>query len=246
MPVRDAAREVRRGQLDWLRGCPQPIVFGLAPDDPETAAALGEWIAATGVDAEAVVQTQPRLSGAVNATLGAVRTRYAHWCGVDDRIYWERYPEVAEILAGRVPPLWMIGRGRTLRPDGRATLTGTYKRLLHPFMRRILPLSNIALCQSIIFSAAGALSLGGFDVDNVPAPDYDMWIRLLKQEPPLLVPVELGVFTIHNGSLTKGYRRQAAELCYRTRRDYFGNDWLPTLAKWLQVGQGRLQDLIGE
>jgi hypothetical protein len=239
---------VSEGVLAWLTGCPQPVQFVVDPADTATSAALGRWLETVDLPGASVLaQRRPRLSGALNDALGAIRTTYVHWCGVDDQAYWWRYPDVAARLdkfAGA--PTWIVGRCETARATGGASAAGIYRNLLHRTARWSLPFTNVIGCPAVIFRTDQALALGGFDEDVPAAMDYDMWVRLFEHEKPLLVPYALGRFTITTESLTRAHRKASIDDCYRTRRRYFRHAWVARFARGVQAAQLRLQDLLGE
>jgi len=243
--MRQAAQLIESDALKWLDGCPQPVVFAVDPADRSTRAALERWLNHHALKATIIDQRRPRLSGALNDALDAIRTRYIHWCGADDQAYWWRYPQVLERIGSR-SPAWMVGRCETRRPNGRPTGAGVYRNMLHPLTRFLLPLTNTVGCPAVIFSRDLALQAGGFDEATPAAMDYDLWVRLHAVEPPLVLPFALGRFTVHEHSLTQANRRASLEDCYRARRRYFRHAWVANAARGFQAAQFKLQDLLGE
>jgi hypothetical protein len=244
--MRGAVALIQDGALNWLAGCPQPALFVVDPADGATGMALESWLATTEVRGTILAQRRPGLSGALNEALGAATTRYVHWCGADDEVYWRRYDQVARRAASEAAPTWFVGRCDTRRFDGRLTAAGTYRDALHRLTPWLLPLTNVIGCPGVIFRADRALAAGGFDEKVVAAMDYDLWLRLFAVEPPVVLPVALGRFTVHRGSLTRTHRRASIEDCYRARKRYFRRAWVAEAARGFQAMQLRVQDLLGE
>jgi hypothetical protein len=245
IPVRDAAGPIERDILRWLSGCPQPVMFVVDSSDDATRSALEGWLGGQGLNATVVAQRRAGLSSALNEALGAITTRFVHWCGVDDQAYWWQYPRVAHAVGAR-QSAWIVGRCETYRTNGRSTAAGLYRNLLHPSTRWLLPLTNTVGCPAILFSRELALQVGGFDEATPAAMDYDLWVRLYSAERPLVLPFALGRFTVHAQSLTRAHRRASLDDCYRARRRYFRRAWVAGAARGVQAAQFKLQDLLGE
>lgn len=245
IPMRSADGLIGRHGLAWLKGCPQQVMFVLAPADAATRLALETWLAENPLNARIVIQTRPRLSGALNDALQAITTAYVHWCGADDQAYWWRYRQLSEKLGARQPG-WIVGRCETSKPNGWPTAAGIYRNLLHPATRWLLPLTNTVGCPAIIFSRELAVRVGGFDEAVPAAMDYDLWVRLYAAEMPLVVSEALGRFSVNSESLTRAHRSASLEDCYRARRRYFRRPWVARAARGVQAVQFKIQDLLGE
>jgi hypothetical protein len=245
IPIRQSTSLIRKGSLEWLAACPNPVTFVVESRDIETRTALDGWLATNNINATLVVQQRPGLSGALNDALDAINTEYVHWCGAHDQAYWWQHSRVVARI-GLQRPAWIVGRCDTSRSDGRATAAGLYRQLLHRATPWLLPLTNTVGCPAIIFSRQAALTVGGFDEATQAAMDYDLWVRLHGLRQLVVVPFSLGRFTVHDDSLTRGHRRSTLDDCYRVRRRYFRHALMPTLARALQAAQFKVQDLLRE
>jgi hypothetical protein len=245
IPIRQATALIEGGALEWLTGTEQPVVFVTDPADHPTLSALKRWLEENSFPATVLAQRRPRLSGALNDALEVITTRYVHWCGADDQAYWWRYPDVRARLAAKTPA-WIVGRCDTRRVNGHLVAAGVYRNVLHPAIRWLLPLTNAVGCPAVIFSRDVVHRLGGFDESTAAAMDYDLWLRLLAVEPPVILPYALGRFLVHEQSLTRTHRQASIEDCYRARRRYFRQAWVAKAARGLQTAQVGLQDLLNE
>lgn len=248
VPLRDSQPLISAGALDWLAGCPEPLVFVVPAEDDGSRGAVESWLEKhePSGGAKVIVQSRPRLYGALNDGLEAVGTRYVQQCGIDDQVYWRRHGEVRATIGDR-RPLWIVGRCDTRGPGGRRTAAGTYRNLLHRWTAGLVAFSNVVGSPAVIFDAARVRALGGW-VESMPAAaDYDLWLRLRREERPFLLPFATGCFVVKpESSLTKAHRSQSLQDCYEIRRRYYGRRLAPELARGLQALQFNIQDLLGE
>ena len=248
IPLRAAEPIIASGALDWLEGCPEAAVFVLPAADDGSRGALEGWIERHPLPGgvELIVQTRPRLYGALNDGLQSVRTRYVQQCGIDDQAYWWRHPDVA-VAIGSASPLWIVGRCDTRNSGGRRTGAGIYRDALHRWSAGLLPFTNVVGTPAVIFEAERARQAGGWDERMPAAADYDLWVRLRRLEPPVVLPFATGAFLVKpETSLTRAHRAESLDDCYRSRRGYYRGRAMPALAQGLQAIQFRLQDLLGE
>lgn len=248
IPLRDSESIIAGGALDWLATCPEPVVFVLAAVEDGSRVALESWLGGHPMPGgvELVVQSRPRLYGALNDGLAAVRTRYVQQCGIDDEVYWRRHRELAAVIAGRTP-LWIVGRCATRTESGRPTAAGIYRNLLHRWTSALVPLTNVVGTPAVIFDAERARHLGGWDESMPAAADYDLWVRLRREEHPVVLPFATGSFVVKpETSLTRAHRSESLQDCYRARRGYYRGRVVPEVARAFQALQFGLQDLFGE
>jgi hypothetical protein len=247
VPLYRGAAAIEAGSLDWLDGFAGPVVLALAREDAETHRAVGVWGRRVQVGSlETVEQQRPGLYAALNDGLARVKTEYVQQCGVDDEAYWRTHDRIAKLLGARKPE-WIAGRCETRNTDGRRTGAGVYRQLLHGLAPVLLPLTNVIGTPAVIFSAAAAREAGGWDETMPAAADYDLWLKLHARQRPFMVPFATGRFLVRpETSLTRAHRKTSLEDCYRSRRRYFRQAWLPGLARGVQSAQFKLQDLLGE
>lgn len=62
---------------------------------------------------------------------------------------------------------------------------------------------NFVPQPSVFFRRSRALEVGGFDLENPLAADYDMWLKLGAQWQPKFLEKILAYYTIHPGQLTQ-------------------------------------------
>lgn len=248
MPLRAAAPIIAAGSLNWLDGCPEPVVFVLPESDDGSRSALETWLRGHDLPggADLVTQLRPRLYGALNDGLDRIRTRYVQQCGIDDEIFWRRHPEVAASV-GADAPLWIVGRCDTRTHGGARTAAGIYRNICHRWSASLLPFTNVVGSPAVIFQAEPVREMGGWDEAMPAAADYDLWVRLRGRERPRVLPFATGAFIVKpETSLTRQYRAASLQDCYRTRRAHYRGRVLPELARGLQAVQFGLQDLLGE
>lgn len=248
IPLREAEPIIGHGSLDWLAGCPEPVVFVLPASDDGSRGALERWLASHPMAGGTLLigQKRDRLYGALNDGLDAVRTRYVQQCGIDDQVYWRRHEAVAARL-GHSTPLWIVGRCDTRKPGGEATAAGIYRDVLHRWSASLVTFTNVVGSPAVIFDTERVRATGGWDESMPAAADYELWVRLRREEKPIVVPFATGSFMVKpESSLTKRHRRQSLEDCYRVRRGYYRGGTIPAVARALQALQFGLQDLLNE
>jgi GT2 family glycosyltransferase len=106
---------------------------------------------------------------------------------------------------------------------------------LHGVLLRILPVrrfsyrrllrNNIIMHPATFVRREAFHDCGHFDAALTYAMDYDLWLRLGKISPPLLLDDILTDFRVHSGSLSSRESLKALEESYRIRKKYVKGSW---------------------
>jgi glycosyltransferase involved in cell wall biosynthesis len=126
---------------------------------------------------------------------------------------------VVTSMQQRPEAMWATGGVREI--DG----SGCHLREIPPrrFSHSRLLRNNVILHPATFVRRSAFEAVGGFDTDLKYAMDYDLWLRLSKTGPPVVIKQVLACFRVHPGSLSSANRLSALEEEYLVRRRYLNN-----------------------
>jgi glycosyltransferase involved in cell wall biosynthesis len=176
------------------------------------------------------------LSDAVNKGIGMARGEVIGWLNADDVYLPGALARVGEALGSQPEALWATGPCLIMGADGkeiRAAVT-RYKNL---FLRRyrygLHLVQNFVSCPSTFVRREGFDRVGLLDERFKYSMDYDLWLRLGRLQPPVVLAQPLAAFRMAEGSLSMtGFERQFAEHAQNAREHGAGHP--------LAVGLNRL------
>lgn len=111
---------------------------------------------------------------------------------------------------------WVTGGMREIDLHGKLLRTLPVRRFSY---RRLLR-NNIIMHPATFVRCGAFQASGNFDDVLTYAMDYDLWLRLGKISPPLLLDDILTDFRVHVGSLSSRESLKALEESYRIRKKY--------------------------
>ena len=177
------------GTLDILRAADGPVMFVSEPDDG--------------------------LSDAMNKGIRMARNDVVGWLNADDVYLPAALQRVREAFEARPDALWATGRCLIIDGDGneiRKNVTRYKNALLD---RWSFPLF---LTQNFVSSPATFVRRDAFDAVGLfedrfrYSMDYDVWLKLGRRSPPIVIDQPLACFRMAEGSLSmSGFERQFDE-----------------------------------
>lgn len=161
-------------------------------------------------------------SNAVNRGIAVARGRVLGWLNSDDRLHPDTLAYVAQLL-NHDNPLWIYGRAGMINDQGEpvSSFIVHYKNWRGRHFSRLKLLTENFLPQmSIFWNRALWERAGRLDPTNHLAMDYDLWLRFSLVVAPIVLPVEIAEFRVHNQA--KGSRLTAEQLtaAYLTAKKY--------------------------
>ena len=145
------------------------------------------------------------------------------WLNADDRYEPGALERVGRALADRPDALWVTGYCRIIDADGREIRMGVtrYKNWLLRHFSLGLYLTQNFVSDPATFVRRSALErVGELDPSFPTAHDYDLWLRLARLSPPLVIEEYLSAFRMAEGTLSmEGFEGQFREHAQVARKN---------------------------
>jgi glycosyltransferase involved in cell wall biosynthesis len=155
------------------------------------------------------------LSDAMNKGIAMAQNDVIGWLNADDLYLPGALQAVADAFAARPDALWATGRCLIIDADGNEIRRGVtrYKDALLKRWSFPLFLTQNFVSSPATFVRRDAFGLvGGFEDRFKYSMDYDVWLKLGRRSPPVVVDRPLACFRMAGGSLSMtGFERQFAE-----------------------------------
>jgi glycosyltransferase involved in cell wall biosynthesis len=155
------------------------------------------------------------LSDAMNKGIAMARNDVIGWLNADDAYLPGALAAVAEAFASRPDALWVTGRCLIIDADGNEIRRGVtrYKDALLRRWSFPLFLTQNFVSSPATFVRRDAFDLvGGFEERFKYSMDYDVWLKLGRRSPPVVIDRPLACFRMAGGSLSMtGFEQQFAE-----------------------------------
>ncbi|MEA2289288.1 MAG: hypothetical protein QOD55_1285 [Solirubrobacteraceae bacterium] len=155
------------------------------------------------------------LSDAMNKGIRMAANDVVGWLNADDLYTPGALARVAEAFERRPDALWATGRCLIIDGDGREIRRGVsrYKDALLRRWSYPLHLTQNFVSAPSTFVRRRAFDLvGAFDERYRYSMDYDLWLRLGRHSPPVVIDAPLACFRMVEGTLSmSGFERQFDE-----------------------------------
>ena len=176
------------------------------------------------------------LSDAVNKGIRMARGDVIGWLNADDVYQPGALARVGKAFAERPEALWATGPCLIVGADGeeiRGAVTRYKNLFLRRYSYRLHLVQNFVSCPSTFVRRDAFDRIGMLDERFKYSMDYDLWLRLGRLQPPVLLHEPLAAFRMAEGSLSMtGFERQFAEHAQNAREHGQGHP--------LAVGLNRL------
>jgi glycosyltransferase involved in cell wall biosynthesis len=209
-------------ELQWL------IVDGGSTDDTipllqSTSDPRVQWIS----------QTDAGQTSAINKGLAMANGDIVAWLNTDDIYTPGALAIVAKTFEQNPQTHWLVGRCNIIDSTGniaRPGVTQFKNRQLESYNFKSLLRMNFISQPAVFWRKSFGSSIGPLDESLYWTMDYDLWLRMAKVSPPLMLNETLASFRVHDSSKSRGgYRRQFAE-GYRVACRYADHD---PISRWL-------------
>jgi glycosyltransferase involved in cell wall biosynthesis len=166
-------------------------------------------------------------SHAINKGLSMAGGDVVAWLNTDDLYTPGALAAVAEQFARNPAAQWLVGRyeiidaqGRVIRPS-----VARYKeRYLRRYRYRALLRENFISQPAVFWRRAFGQKVGPLDESLHYTMDYDLWLRMGREDDPLFLDRVLAQFRLHETSKTGQANREQFDEQYRVACRYFGAD----------------------
>jgi glycosyltransferase involved in cell wall biosynthesis len=161
------------------------------------------------------------LSDAVNKGIRMARGEVIGWLNADDLYRPGALARVGKALADRPQALWATGPCLIVGADGeeiRRAVTRYKNLFLRHYSYRLHLVQNFVSSPSTFVRRTAFDRIGLLDERFKYSMDYDLWLRLGRLQPPVLLHEPLAAFRMAEGSLSMtGFERQFAEHAQNAR-----------------------------
>jgi len=148
------------------------------------------------------------------------------WLNSDDLYRPGALAAVAAAFANPAVP-WAVGRYRVVDDAGtpiRQSIVRYKERKLRRYAYRALLRENFIAQPAVFWRASFGRRVGPLDTSLHYTMDYDLWLRMGRLAPPVLIDRELADFRVHGGSKTGRINRAQFDEGYAVARRHFGGD----------------------
>lgn len=177
------------GTLDILRAAEGPVLFISEPDRG--------------------------LSDAMNKGIAMAANDVVGWLNADDVYLPGALERVREAFAARPDAIWATGRCVIIDGEGneiRRAVTRYKDTLLRNWSFPLFLTQNFVSSPATFVRREAFDLVGTFDERFRYSMDYDVWLRLGRRSPPIIIDEPLACFRMVEGTLSmSGFERQFAE-----------------------------------
>ena len=173
------------------------------------------------------------LSDAVNKGIRMARNDVVGWLNADDVYLPGALARAGREFARDPEALWVTGPCLIVGADGeeiRSAVTRYKNLFLRRYSYRLHLVQNFVSCPSTFVRRSAFDRIGVLDERFKYSMDYDLWLRLGRLRPPVVVDEPLASFRMAEGSLSMtGFERQFAEHAQNAREHGAGHPVAVTL-----------------
>ena len=234
----------RRG---YLASTGESILSQAGPFDLEWVVVDGgstdgsvEWLAAAARDPRVRYTSGPDRgqSDAINKGLAAAAGDVVAWLNADDLYPAGALAAVADAFAARPDAQWLVGRYEVIDAAGRPirqSIVRYKRRRLDRYTYRALLRENVIPQPAVFWRRPFGGQIGPLDESLHWTMDYDLWLRMGKASPPLVVDELLARFRHHDASKSGAFDRRQFDEGYAVARRHAGDDRAALRAHRLNV-----------
>lgn len=175
---------------------------------------------------------------AINKGLSTSAGDAVAWLNTDDLYAPGALAAVADAFDRNPAAQWLAGRCEIIGPDGsvlRPAVTRYKERSLRRYAYRALLRENFLSQPAVFWRRDFGFRVGPLDESLHYAMDYDLWLRMGRESPPLVLDRVLAQFRLHEASKSGRFNREQFDEQYRVAGRYFGNDRASRWAHRLNV-----------
>lgn len=177
-------------------------------------------------------------SHAINKGVSMASGDVVAWLNTDDLYAPGALAAVADAFARNPAAHWLAGRCEIIGPDGlilRPAVTRYKERSLRRYSYRALLRENFLSQPSVFWRRDFGLRVGALEESLHYTMDYDLWLRMARASPPLVLDRVLAQFRLHGASKSGRVNREQFDEQYRVACRYFGNDRVSRLVHRFNV-----------
>ncbi len=167
------------------------------------------------------------LSDAMNKGIAMATGDVVGWLNADDVYLPGALSRVAAAFEGRPDALWATGRCLIIGADGdpiRPRITRYKDWLLRRWSFPLFLTQNFVSSPATFVRREAFALVGGFEERFRYSMDYDVWLKLGRRSPPIVIDEPLACFRMAEGSLSmSGFERQFAEHALNAREQGAGH-----------------------
>ncbi len=167
------------------------------------------------------------LSDAVNKGIRMARGEIVGWLNADDVYFPGALDLVGRAFAGQPEAAWGTGVCLIMDGDGneiRRAATAYKRFFLRHYSYSLLLVQNFISCPSTFIRRSAFDRIGLLDERFDYSMDYDLWLRLGRLSPPVILDQTLAGFRMAPGSLSmSGFERQFVEHAQNAREHGAGH-----------------------
>jgi glycosyltransferase involved in cell wall biosynthesis len=208
------------GTLDFLKSLNDPRINWRSEKDAGQAAAINKGFALATGDVLA-------------------------WLNSDDLYLPDALSAVALAFADNPRAQWLVGRCKIIDEHDaeiRPWITRYKNRRLNRYSHRRLLRENF-IPQPAVFFRRDFLSHSAFRIQNSEfldsslhyTMDYDLWLRMARISPPLILPQTLAAFRLHDQSKSGRFNREQFDEGFQVAQRYFNGDKIARLSHKVHV-----------
>jgi glycosyltransferase involved in cell wall biosynthesis len=170
----------------------------------DTKGVVDAYFTRTGMAGRCIRQPNKKIAGARNTGMRAARGRYIALLDHDD-LWYPRKLEVVLRAFEAHPEADLICHAEDVTKDGRKISVNRYGPAVAKMYERLLFLGNTLSPSAVVFDAAKAQALGGFDEnpDFDTVEDYDFWLRFSRAGKFHFIEEVLGEYVLAEGAASR-------------------------------------------
>lgn len=172
-------------------------------------------------------------AAAINKGMAVATGDVVAWLNCDDLYQPGALAAVADAFQGDASTQWLVGGCDIIDGRGRVFRRGitSYKdRLLRSYSFQSLLRVNMINQPAVFWRRSFGQLVGPLDESLHWTMDYDLWLRMARQCPPLITERTLASFRVHRESKSHGGHSPQFREGYRVACRYFGDDHV---SRWL-------------